>query len=55
MSSKNLNYNYTYVELLHEPYPKTKYLCELEISMQIQNNCTDAKNSLTNINKCLRS
>ena len=32
------------MELLHELYPKTKHLYELEISMQIQNNCTDAKN-----------
>ena len=33
------------MELLHEPYPKTKDLHELEISMQIRNNCIDAKNS----------
>ena len=31
------------MELLHEPYPKTKDLYELEISMQISNNCIDAK------------
>ena len=35
MSSKNLDYNYTYVKLLHEPYPKTNDLYELEISVHI--------------------
>ena len=33
------------MELLHKPYPKTKDLYELEMSMQILNNCIDAKNS----------